>query len=134
MPLTYRGPEPSPSPSCGKERCVDHGVEHLAAGMNKVSMLELRFTALGCFGPFVLAEEPSGIVLLLSSNPSPVKAGHPPGIKKATLNIPHIPRGPIYTTIMELGHQNHNGDGLLGANSIMVVYMDPLGYSIIVIV
>ena len=23
--------------------------------------------------------------------------------------------------------QNHNGDGLLGANSIIVVYMDPLG-------
>ena len=28
---------------------------------------------------------------------------------------------------MELGPQNHNGDGLLGANSIIVVYMDPLG-------
>ena len=28
---------------------------------------------------------------------------------------------------MELGHQNHNRDGLLGPNSIMVVYMDPLG-------
>ena len=28
---------------------------------------------------------------------------------------------------MELGPQNHNGDGLSGANSIMVVYMDPLG-------
>ena len=25
-----------------------------------------------------------------------------------------IPRGSIYTTIMELGPQNHNGDGLLG--------------------
>ena len=37
------------------------------------------------------------------------------------------PRGSIYTTIMELGPQNHNGDGLLGPNSIMVVYMDPLG-------
>ena len=68
--------------------------------------------------------------LLLSSNPSAVKAGHPPGIKKATLNIPHIPRGPIYTTIMELGHQNHNGDGLIGPNAIMVVYMDPLGLSV----
>ena len=28
---------------------------------------------------------------------------------------------------MELSPQNHNGDGLLGANSIIVVYMDPLG-------
>ena len=28
---------------------------------------------------------------------------------------------------MELGPQNHTGDGLLGANSIMAVYMDPLG-------
>ena len=33
----------------------------------------------------------------------------------------HVP------TIMELGPQNHNGDGLLGPNSIIVVYMDPLG-------
>ena len=31
---------------------------------------------------------------------------------------------------MELGPQNHNGDGLLGANSIIVVYMDPLGYQV----
>ena len=37
------------------------------------------------------------------------------------------PRGSIYTTIMELGPQNHNGDGLLGPNSIIVVYIDPLG-------
>ena len=40
------------------------------------------------------------------------------------------PRGSIYTTIttiMELDPQNHNGDGLLGPNSTMVVYMDPLG-------
>ena len=28
---------------------------------------------------------------------------------------------------MELGPQKHNGDGLLGPNSIVVVYMDPLG-------
>ena len=40
-----------------------------------------------------------------------------------------LPRGSIYTTIMELGPQNHNGDGLLGPNSIIVVYMDPLGYN-----
>ena len=32
------------------------------------------------------------------------------------------PRGSIYTTIMELGSQNHNRDGLLGPNSIIVVY------------
>ena len=41
-----------------------------------------------------------------------------------------LPRGSIYTTIMELGPQNHNGDGLLGANSIIVVDMDPLGWDI----
>ena len=33
----------------------------------------------------------------------------------------------MYPTILELGPQNHNGDGLLGPNSIIVVYMDPLG-------
>ena len=38
-----------------------------------------------------------------------------------------VPRGSIYTTIMELGPQNHNGDGRLGLNSTIVVYMDPLG-------
>ena len=38
-----------------------------------------------------------------------------------------MPRGSIYTTIMELGHQSHNGDGLLGPKSIKVVYMDSLG-------
>ena len=29
---------------------------------------------------------------------------------------------------MELGSQNHSMHGLLGPNSIIVVYMDPLGY------
>ena len=29
---------------------------------------------------------------------------------------------------MESGPKNHNGDGLPGRNSIMVIYMDPLGY------
>ena len=29
---------------------------------------------------------------------------------------------------MELGPQNHNGDSLLVPNSILVVYMDPLGF------
>ena len=38
------------------------------------------------------------------------------------------PRGSIYATIMELGPQNHNGDGLLGPNSRIVVYMDTSGY------
>ena len=37
------------------------------------------------------------------------------------------PRGSIYTTIMELDPKSHNGDGLLGPNSIMVVYVDPVG-------
>ena len=32
------------------------------------------------------------------------------------------------TTIMEVGPQSHIRDGLLGPNSIMAVYMDPLGY------
>ena len=49
----------------------------------------------------------------------------PPGLNN------YLPRGSIYTTIMELGPQNHNGDGLLGPNSIIVVYMDPLGYTIL---
>ena len=39
-----------------------------------------------------------------------------------------LPRGSIYTAIMELGPQNRKGDGLLGPDSIIVVYMDPLGY------
>ena len=34
----------------------------------------------------------------------------------------------IYTTIMELGPQDHNKDGPLGPNSIMAVCMDPLGW------
>ena len=38
-----------------------------------------------------------------------------------------IPRGSIYTTIMELDPQSHDRNGLLGPNSILVVYMDPLG-------
>ena len=42
------------------------------------------------------------------------------------------PRGSIYTTIMELGPQNHNGYGLLGPNSIIVVYMDPLGFKALI--
>ena len=38
-----------------------------------------------------------------------------------------LPRGSIYTSIMELGPQNHNRDGLSGPKSMMVVDMDPLG-------
>ena len=33
---------------------------------------------------------------------------------------------------MELGPKNHTGDGLLGPNSLMVVYMDPLGTNLFV--
>ena len=33
----------------------------------------------------------------------------------------------IYTTIVEFGPENHNKNSLLGPNSIMVVYTDPLG-------
>ena len=36
------------------------------------------------------------------------------------------PRGSIDTTIMELGPPNQYQDGLLGPNSIIVAYMDPL--------
>ena len=38
-----------------------------------------------------------------------------------------VPRGSIYTTIMELGPCNHKKDGLLGPNPIMVLYAKPLG-------
>ena len=37
------------------------------------------------------------------------------------------PKGSRYSTIMELGPQSLNKDGLLGPNPIMVVYMEPLG-------
>ena len=32
---------------------------------------------------------------------------------------------------MELGPENHSRNGLLGPNSIMVVYMDPLGLGVL---
>ena len=38
-----------------------------------------------------------------------------------------VQEGPKNITIMELGPKNHNEDGLLGLNPILVVYMDPLG-------
>ena len=34
-----------------------------------------------------------------------------------------LPTGSIYTTILELGTQHHNRNGLLVPNSIMVVHM-----------
>ena len=40
---------------------------------------------------------------------------------------PSRPRGAVYTTIIELSPQNHNKDGVVGPNSTMVGYMDPLG-------
>ena len=36
--------------------------------------------------------------------------------------------GFIYTTIMALGAENHDKDGLVGPTSTMVVYVDPLGF------
>ena len=39
-----------------------------------------------------------------------------------------IPRGSINTTIMELGPQSHNGDGLLGPNSIIECIWTLWGY------
>ena len=38
-----------------------------------------------------------------------------------------VPRGSIYTTIMELGPKRPSPLWFLGPNSIIVVYMDPLG-------
>ena len=38
-----------------------------------------------------------------------------------------FPRGSIYTTIMELGPKRPSPLWFWGPNSIMVVYMDPLG-------
>ena len=50
--------------------------------------------------------------------------------REAQFNLPYFnfPTGSINTTIMELGPKNHNGDGLSGLNSIIAVYMDPLGF------
>ena len=39
----------------------------------------------------------------------------------------YIPRGSIYTTIRELGLKYHTIEGIMGPNSLMVVYVDPLG-------
>ena len=40
---------------------------------------------------------------------------------------PSNPRGSIYTTIMELGPKRPSPLWFWGPNSIIVVYMDPLG-------
>ena len=40
---------------------------------------------------------------------------------------PVKPRGSIYTTNGELGPKYHTTDGIMGPNSPMVVYVDPLG-------
>ena len=39
-----------------------------------------------------------------------------------------LPRGSIYTTTMELGPKRPSSLWFWGPNSIIVVYMDPLGY------
>ena len=45
------------------------------------------------------------------------------GIKRS------LPRGSIYTTIMELSPKRPSPSWFLGPNSTIVVYMDPLGYA-----
>ena len=37
------------------------------------------------------------------------------------------PRGSTDTTIKELGPKYHTVEGIMGPNSLMVVYVDPLG-------
>ena len=49
---------------------------------------------------------------------------------KTHLKPSNTPGGSIYTRVMEPGPQNHNKDGVLGPNSIIVVYMDPLGLAV----
>ena len=41
-----------------------------------------------------------------------------------------FPRGSIYTTIMELGPKRPSPSWFRGPNSIIVVYMDPLGFGV----
>ena len=50
------------------------------------------------------------------------------GSAAACVSVLQLSRGSTYTTFMELGTNKHNKDGLLGPISIMVMYMDPLGY------
>ena len=56
-------------------------------------------------------------VLLLNLHRVTVTRHH---IQPVVFEVNMQPRGSMY-------HKNHNGDGLLGPNSRMVVYMDPLG-------
>ena len=49
------------------------------------------------------------------------------GLVWVLVSVHCVPRGSIYTPIMELGSQNHCRDCLWGPDSILVVYMDPLG-------
>ena len=60
----------------------------------------------------------------LSDPPPPQR--HPKS-KRGVMAFGYYPRGSIYTTIMELGPPNHTQHGLVGPNSILTVYMDPLG-------
>ena len=53
--------------------------------------------------------------------------GAPIGLKGQGLG-----RGSIYIPIVKLGSQSHTGDDLLGPDSIMVGYMDPLGFAVLV--
>ena len=57
---------------------------------------------------------------------SPVLAIQP-CISSYTLDPKPFPEGPTYTTIMELGPKRPSQLWFLGPNSIIVVYMDPLG-------
>ena len=64
-----------------------------------------------------------------SFGPTPLLFRHLEPEKLSGMLAETLPRGSTYTTIMELGPQSHNMDGLLGPNSIMVLYMEPLGYT-----
>ena len=44
------------------------------------------------------------------------------------IGIARVPRGSIYTTIRELAPKYHTIEGIMGPNSLMDVYVDPLGY------
>ena len=49
------------------------------------------------------------------------------GVRADGMGFGVYPRGSIYTTIMELGPKKPSPLWFLGPNSIIVVYMDPLG-------
>ena len=52
------------------------------------------------------------------------------GNNLARFSSASFPRGSMHTPAMELGPTNHTRDGLLVPNSIMVEYMDPLGFEV----